>query len=67
MKYNKKKMATDFHMFLYENRMTLREAKDKTGISAATLSRVQNQYTPDLITYATVCKLMGKSLDTYIK
>lgn len=66
MKYNKKQMSEDLRQKLWEQRMTLDEARKKIKVSKPTLSRVQNGHQPELITYAKVCKFLGVSLDYYI-
>ncbi len=43
----------------------LREIVWETGVSAATISRIENGKMPDLLTYAMICKWLGVSLDTY--
>lgn len=44
----------------------LRDASKSVGVGFATLSRCENGNTPDLVTYANICKWLGVSLDTYI-
>lgn len=44
----------------------MRAAAKKLGISAATLSRMENQGMPDLITYARVCRWLGVGMDKFI-
>ena len=46
---------------------TVRTASKAIGIGSATVSRIQNGGTPDLINYAKVCKFLGCSLDKYVK
>lgn len=45
----------------------LRTVSKKLGISAATLSRIENQGMPDLITYAKICKWLGVGMNKFIK
>lgn len=45
----------------------LRTVAKKLGISAATLSRLENQGVPDLLTYAKVCKWLGVGMNKFIK
>ena len=42
--------------------LSLRDVADKTGVSASTLSRIeQGKFTPDLETYLAVCSWLGLS------
>lgn len=64
MKYNSKKLSQDLYLKLKGT--TLRDAKKLIKLSPATISRIQNEKMPDLLSYAKVCKFLGASLDTYI-
>lgn len=46
-------------------RVGVREAAEKIGISAATLSRLENRKLPDIETYYKCCQWLGKSMDCY--
>lgn len=51
----------------HTNRLSLREASKKTGVSPATLSRLENGKMPDLVTYFKVCFAISSSPLKYIK
>ena len=51
----------------HSNRMGLRECAKQIGISAATLSRLERGYMPDLLTYAHVCKWLNEDLNKFLK
>jgi len=50
---------------IIDDDIDLREAAKKTGISAATLSRIERGRIPDLSTYATLCKWIGCTMEEY--
>lgn len=45
----------------------VREVGKMIGVSATTVSRLENENIPDLITYFKVCKWLGKPVEGYIK
>lgn len=47
--------------------LTLREAAEATGVSAATLSRVVKGNVPDTTTFAALVTWLGVSADTFIE
>jgi hypothetical protein len=46
--------------------LTIRALAKKLKVSPATLSRCENQGTPDLITYAKVCRWLGVEMNKFI-
>ena len=60
----KRRFTSHVNIHKYQS---LRLTAKKIGISYATLSRICNGKTPDLITYAKVCKWMGKNMNEYFK
>lgn len=50
-----------------EHGMDLRKLAGETDVSHSTLGRVENKGIPDLLTFAKLCKWLGKSMDSYIK
>ena len=50
-----------------DGNMNLRTAADQIGISASTLSRLENGKVPELLTYVSVCRWLKKSIREYIK
>lgn len=65
MKYQKEKLQKDLYDKMYGQ--TLRDVQPKVRLSIATISRIQNGGTPDLLSYAKICKFLGSSLDKYVK
>lgn len=51
---------------LIEKNIELKIAATEIGTSAATLSRLENEKIPDVMTYAKICKWLGVSMDTFI-
>jgi transcriptional regulator with XRE-family HTH domain len=47
-------------------KISLRDIQD-LDVSIATISRIENENTPDLITYAKICKWLGEPLDKFFK
>lgn len=47
--------------------ISLRSASKQNGIKFMTLSRIENGNKPDLETFATACKWMGKPMNIYFK
>lgn len=45
----------------------LRDLENELHISSSTISRLNNGSMPDLMTYATMCQWMGKSLQDYFE
>jgi transcriptional regulator with XRE-family HTH domain len=45
----------------------VRGLKPLTGCSAATISRLENENKPDIISYAAICKWLQVPLETFIK
>lgn len=48
---------------IIDDKLDIRDCAKKIGVSAATLSRIENGKTPDVNTLATVCKWVPFSLD----
>lgn len=48
-------------------RISLRTAAKQIGISAPTLSRLQNKRLPDLITYQRCCKWLNVDMDFFFE
>lgn len=46
---------------------SLRDAADKIGISAPTLSRIERGAVPDLGTFRILCQWLGESADALLK
>lgn len=44
----------------------IREAAKEVGVSAATLSRVENNKVPDLATFGRICEWLGDDPSTYL-
>ena len=44
----------------------IREAASEVGVSAATLSRVENKKVPDLETFGRICEWLGDDPSTYL-
>lgn len=51
---------------IIEDDITVRVLAKKLKISPATLSRCENHGTPDLITYAKVCRWLGVEMSKFI-
>lgn len=63
MTFNRSKFAIDVKDFRGEK--SLRDIEKETGVSFATLNRIEAGKTPELETFAALCKWMGVSLDDY--
>lgn len=46
--------------------MGIRDAAKEVGISAATLSRVENMKVPDIETFEKICRWLGDDPSTYL-
>lgn len=51
---------------IIDDQIDLRSAGKKTGVSPATISRIENGYTPELSTYATLCNWVGCKMEDFI-
>ena len=47
--------------------MSLRKASDASGISAATLCRIENGEVPDVFTLTKLCKWLGISIEDAVE
>lgn len=46
---------------------SLRDVAEETGISAATLSRIEREMMPDLETYIKLCRWLDVPLETFVE
>lgn len=72
MKFNDKLFSTHIKERLVVDKkneisISLRNAAKQNGLSVATMSRLVNQSLPDVISFAIVCKWMGKPMELYFK
>lgn len=67
IKFNNAEFSKDIQNYRLKNDCTLSDIKDITGISIATISRIENGKTPDLLTFKKICDWLKVSLDTYFK
>lgn len=47
--------------------MNIRDAAKEMGISAATLSRIENKRPPDIDTFATLCNWVEQPMELFFK
>lgn len=52
---------------IIEQEKTLRQVCQECNIGIATLSRIERGKTPDLMSYAKICKWLNVSLDKFFK
>jgi len=52
---------------IIEKNIEMRVAAQEIGISFSTLSRLERENLPDLLTYAKICNWLGVELKTFIK
>ncbi len=52
---------------IIDENIDLRTVAQKTGVSPATLSRVEKGRMPELLTYAALCRWLGVPMNQYIK
>lgn len=66
LRYDGAKLATAVRTkrLIVEN-IDIRTAAKQIGISAPTLSRIENEKTPDVITLALVCEWINVDMDYY--
>jgi DNA-binding phage protein len=50
-----------------KERKGMRDAAEEIGVSAATLSRLENKGVPDVYTYFSCCKWLGVDMTHYFK
>lgn len=50
---------------LIEMKIDIRKAAGEIGISAATLSRIENKKTPDIVVLASVCNWVAMPMDGF--
>ena len=68
MKFDTKKFKADLRgARTITNDITLRQLSAKTGISPATLSRLENGGMPAINHLATLCKYLKTPIETYFK
>lgn len=66
--FNSRKFSEKVRMKRFiELRLDLRSTAKLIDISAATLSRIENEQMPDVITYAKVCDWLNCSTDEFIE
>lgn len=66
LKFNSSKFSADIILMRSNAGLSVRAASNQIGISAASLSRVENGKLPDLLTFASIGKWMGcKNLESY--
>lgn len=58
-------MAFSNKQWMY--RLNIRDASKQIGISAPTLSRLQHEKMPDLITYQKCCKWLNVDMDFFFE
>lgn len=52
---------------LIEEKLSLRQASEKSNISPATLSRIENSKLPDVETFAKLCEWLGTDAKSYFQ
>lgn len=52
---------------LIDMKLDIRSAANEIGISAATLSRIENKKTPDAVVLASVCNWISIPMDTFFR
>lgn len=66
--FNKELFAEQLLVRQKENKLSVRKAAKKIGISASTLSRINNQQkTPDLETFYLCVKWIGMEMEVFFK
>jgi transcriptional regulator with XRE-family HTH domain len=66
-KFNSKAFAKAIISKRKELNVGVRGLKSFTGVSGATISRLENQATPDVYTYAAICRWLSVPLETFVK
>jgi hypothetical protein len=68
MKFNAKAFSKAIKVKrIIELDQELRVVGEDIKVSASTLSRLENEHIPDLLTYAKVCKWLKKDMTEFIK
>lgn len=65
MGFNKKKFSDKVYTKACSNRITVRQAADQVGVSAATFSRIQNGALPDIETFGKACKWLNMPMESF--
>jgi transcriptional regulator with XRE-family HTH domain len=67
MIFDKEKFALDIYQWRVKNRYSLRDAGKIIGVSAPTLSRIENYRLPDIETFTRVITFFDRSPQRYFK
>jgi transcriptional regulator with XRE-family HTH domain len=68
IEFDNKKFASEIKAKrTMERQIDLNKLAGETNVSIPTLSRLEHGKMPDTLTFAKVCKWLGKSMDSYIK
>ena len=67
MVFKRVEFSTAIKTKRHELGIGLREAGEQAGINYATLSRLENEHMPDLLTYQKVCEWLDTNMHIFFK